>query len=351
MRHKNLNSKLIIICLLLLSFILNGCDKKPQNLEQEMLKQRNIAFDKSDYKKFVGGEDILNFDTVFTDLDPTITSGDNSTIFVSGGDIYKFDCDQLLFNQQNCVKVGSLPSTGKVLYLHSLDVNGTEFDVVFADKSRYRVGAPSNNGPYIANKSQYGMIYFEHTYCWQSEKELKEISGFQDKITYFDGKRLVVADGKLYSADAMQVEGSFPKVYSYDKNHGFIINETDCSKLVSEEKIITIYNENILVTDKGFYQIVYADIPDMLLTQDEQCINSDGTVSKYLPKYNGGNKYRLEKLELLSKYYDDILTFTYRYVITKDYTMISLSEVIGNDYEAHEIKIPEDVYEKINARY
>ncbi len=351
MQYKHLGSKLIIICFLLLSLILTGCDKKPQNLEQEMLKQRNIAFDKSDYKKFVGGDGILNFDTVFTDLDPTITSGDNSTIFVYDGDIYKFDCDQLLFNQQNCVKVGTLPSTSKVLYLHSLDVNATEFDVVFADKSRYRVGSLSNNGPYTANKSQYGMIYFEHTYYWQSEKELNEISDFQDKITYFDGKRLVIADGKLYAADTMQVESSFPKVYSYDTNHGFIINETDCSILDNDEKIITIYNENILVTDKGFYQIVYADIPNALLTQDEQCLNSDGTVSKYLPKYNGGNKYRLERLELLSKYYDDVLTFTYRYVITKDYTMIPLSEVIGKDYEAHEIKIPDDIHEKINARY
>lgn len=36
------------------------------------------------------------------------------------------------------------------------------------------------------------------------------------------------------------------------------------------------------------------------------------------------------KINLLSKYYDDVLTFTYEYVILKDYTLIPINDVMEN---------------------
>ena len=36
------------------------------------------------------------------------------------------------------------------------------------------------------------------------------------------------------------------------------------------------------------------------------------------------------KINLLTKYYDDVLTFTYKYVILKDYTLIPINDVMTN---------------------
>ena len=46
--------------------------------------------------------------------------------------------------------------------------------------------------------------------------------------------------------------------------------------------------------------------------------NADGTPAAYLPKFGGGNRYRLVKLELLSRYYSDVLTIAHDYIITAD---------------------------------
>lgn len=73
------------------------------------------------------------------------------------------------------------------------------------------------------------------------------------------------------------------------------------------EKIIRIYNERILKTDKGFYEIMeYFDT------------NLNKTVTTTV------------KINLLSKFYDEVLTFTYKYVVLKDYTLIPINDVMEN---------------------
>ena len=76
------------------------------------------------------------------------------------------------------------------------------------------------------------------------------------------------------------------------------------------EKILRIYNDRIVRTDKGFYEVLgYKD--------------------------NGEKKYTTMKIDLLSKYYDEVLTFTYKYVILNDYTLIPINDVMtnrGKDY-------------------
>ena len=75
------------------------------------------------------------------------------------------------------------------------------------------------------------------------------------------------------------------------------------------EEIIKIYNERILKTDKGFYEI--------LNYYDE----------------NGNIQTTTMKIDLLSKYYDEVLTFTYEYVILQDNTIIPIKDVITNQKE------------------
>ena len=73
------------------------------------------------------------------------------------------------------------------------------------------------------------------------------------------------------------------------------------------EKVIRIYNERIVKTDKGFYELMsYFD--------------------------NDLNKRIITtvKINMLTRYYDEILTFTYKYVVLKDYTLIPINDVMEN---------------------
>ena len=73
------------------------------------------------------------------------------------------------------------------------------------------------------------------------------------------------------------------------------------------EKVIRIYNERIVKTDECFYELMsYFDT------------NSNKKIT--IPV----------KINMLTKYYNEILTFTYKYVVLKDYTLIPINDVMEN---------------------
>ena len=73
------------------------------------------------------------------------------------------------------------------------------------------------------------------------------------------------------------------------------------------EQVNRIYNERILKTDKGFYELMsYFDT------------NLNKTVTTTV------------KINMLTKYYDEILTFTYKYVVLKDLTIIPINDIMEN---------------------
>ena len=369
----------ILAVFLLVSMVLCGCGKVPTekpseavstkpdttqseatqsdpiNLEQLLLKERGIPYDRSDYKTFVGGEGLLNFDTVFTDADPAAAKGELTSVFLSGGKLYKFSTDSALPNGKNCMEIYSLPDTAKPIYLHSRDYNGAELDVIFSGGRRFSLEAPSNNGPYAAKESQFGMIYFEHTYRYSADgKTLSEIPDFRSRITRFDS-RTVIADGRLYIYAAKQDKDVTAGITSYfdDKNRGVIIWEANCSAMSDGEKIITLFNGNILVTDKAFYKLVYDAIPDNSADYTDKITNSDGTAAEYLPKFGGGDRYRLKKIEKLTAYYDEVATITHSAAITTDNKILPLSEIIPAEneygkYSADSIEIPQEIIDKMN---
>ena len=368
----------ILAVFLLVSMVLCGCGKVPTekpseavstkpdttqseatqsdpvNLEQFLLKERGKPYDQSDYKTFVGGEGLLNFDTVFTDTDPAVAKGELSSVFLSGGKLYKFGTDSALPNGKNCMEIYSLPDKAKPIYLHSGDFNGADLDVIFSDGKRFSLDAPSNNGPYTAKESKFGMIFFEHTYQYSADgKTLSEIPDFRSRITRFDlGSGTVIADGKLYIYAAKQDKDVTAGITSYfdDKNRGVIIWEANCSAMSDGEKIITLFNGNILVTDKAFYKLVYDAVPDNSTDYTDKTTNSDGTAADYLPKFGGGNRYRLKKIEKLTAYYNEIATITHSAVITYDNKILPLTEIIPAEneyskYSANNIEIPPDITE------
>ena len=73
------------------------------------------------------------------------------------------------------------------------------------------------------------------------------------------------------------------------------------------EQVSRIYNERILKTDKAFYELMsYFDT------------NLNKTVTTTV------------KINMLTKYYDEVLTFTYKYVVLKDYIFIPINDVMEN---------------------
>ena len=373
-KHNNHFLSRILVVFLLVSIVLCGCAKKPSgtenpdpdnsmnastqadpiNLEQLLLKERGIPYDRSDYKTFVGGEGLLNFDTIFTDTDPAVAKGELSSVFLSDGKLYKFGTDSALPNGKNCMEIYSLPDKAKPIYLHSGDFNGADLDVIFSDGKRFSLDAPSNNGPYTAKESKFGMVFFEHTYQYSDDgKTLSEIPDFRSRITRFDlGSGTVIADGRLYIYAAKQDKDVTAGITSYfdDKNRGVIIWEANCSAMSDGEKIITLFNGNILVTDKAFYKLVYDAVPDNSADYTDKTTTSDGTAADYLPKFGGGNRYRLKKIEKLTAYYNEIATITHSAVITYDNKILPLTEIIPAEneyskYSANNIEIPPDITE------
>lgn len=73
------------------------------------------------------------------------------------------------------------------------------------------------------------------------------------------------------------------------------------------EKVIRIYNERIVKTDKGFYELM-----------------------SYFDTNLNKKIVTTVKINMLTKYYNEVLTFTYKYVILKNYTLIPINDVMEN---------------------
>ncbi len=53
------------------------------------------------------------------------------------------------------------------------------------------------------------------------------------------------------------------------------------------------------------------------------------------------------KIDLLSKYYDEVLTFTYEYVILQDNTIIPIKDVITNQKKEYQ---PDDYIQTLDKK-
>ncbi len=115
--------------------------------------------------------------------------------------------------------------------------------------------------------------------------------------------------GKKIDYDFMSEYAYVKDNILYSKNYGnekYPIIEK-ISGNYEGEKVIRIYNERIVKTDKGFYELMsYFDT------------NSNKKITTTV------------KINMLTKYYNEILTFTYKYVILKDYTLIPINDVMEN---------------------
>lgn len=259
----------------------NSTKQEPQNLTQAVAQKNNK--NETDYKKIATGAEILNEESMFTEY--TFTTNNN---------LYIFDKDKLDEGIFTYEKVYDIPSNIKVLNIMPnygadimfVDTNDTVYKLYDENVDNKKAGTSYES----FKMAQYR---FEKSYI-ESYSELY----IGKKMSYdFVANELIVKDNKLYMHD-------------YERP----VNITEIKGNYEGEKIIRIYNEKILKTDKGFYEI-------------------------YSYYTGNGPDTTTMKIELLSKYYDEVLTFTYKYVILKDYTLIPMKDLIP-DYGENYYKTP-----------
>ena len=231
-------------------------------------------------------------------------------------------------------------------YAYNKVTNG---DILNEDTCFNKYAFISNNAIYIFNPSLLDSGNFEYKKVYDIPSNIKvmnirpswgaDIAFFDDKDTLYtlhdnntDNKvrdsydMYLNADYKLsdylkweYSTEYLgkKIDYDFMSNYAYVKDniiYRLVYNSNDKYPTIDKvsgnyegEKVIRIYNERIVKTDKGFYE---------LMSYFDTDLNKTITTTV--------------KINLLTKYYDDVLTFTYKYVILKDYTLIPINDVMTN---------------------
>ena len=274
------NKKIIIGVIILLLLIVVAVIFIPKNnmTNKSLVEEasKNAKKKVTDYKKITSGE-VLNENTSFRNY-----------AFISNNSIYIFNPDKLDEGVFEYKKVYDVPNNIKVMNIRP----GYGADIKFIDynDTLYTL-ADSNTDNKVRDSFD---MYLNANYNlsnylkWEYSKEF-----LGKKVDYdFMSNYVYVKDNILYRLN--YTNEKYPDIYKVSGNY-------------EGEKVIRIYNERILKTDKGFYEIV-----------------------SYFDKELNKNVTTTMKIKLLTKYYDDVLTFTYKYVILKDYTLIPINDVMLN---------------------
>lgn len=254
-------------------------NKKAKSLLSAVLKKNNQTQEEANYKKFVSGE-VLNEKTSFLEY-----------AFITNNTAYIFNPAKLKTGELSYKKAYDIPNNIKVMNI----VPSLGADINFIDYTDTLYSIYDNN---IDNDPVDDYSMFE-----KATYELKTLATnnysekyLDKKIAYdFTANNLYVKDNILYNI--------IPEYYHFQNKVTVPTAYEKISGNYEGEKIIRIYNERILKTDKGFYEIVdYYD--------------------------TSGKKTTTMKIDLLTKYYNEVLTFTYEYVILKDYTLIPINDCL-----------------------
>ena len=268
---------IVIGVIILLIFMLNKNDVISSKTLVDEAKENTKKDKDYAYNKVTNG-DILNEDTCF-----------NKYAFISNNAIYIFNPSLLDSGNFEYKKVYDIPSNIKVMNIRP----SWGADIAFFDDKDILYTLHDNNTDNKVRDS-YDM-YLNADYKlsdylkWEYSTEY-----LGKKIDYdFMSNYVYVKDNIIYRL----LYNSNDKYPTIDKVSGNY----------EGEKVIRIYNERIVKTDKGFYE---------LMSYFDTDLNKTITTTV--------------KINLLTKYYDDVLTFTYKYVILKDYTLIPINDVMTN---------------------
>ena len=254
----------------------NQKDTEPTTLVEAVLKKNNKTKEEANYKKITGGE-VLNENTCFRNY-----------AFISNNAIYIYNPQRLNNGEFEYKKVYDIPENIKAMNIQP----GFGADIKFIDYNDTLYTLQDNN---LDNKVRDSYDMYQSALYSLSDSLKWEYSTtyLGKKIDYdFMSNYVYAKDNILYGIS--YGNNKYPSIEKVSGNY-------------ENEKIIRIYNERILKTDKGFYEIMdYFD--------------------------NSLNKKIITtvRINMLTKYYNEVLTFTYKYVILKDYTLIPINDVMEN---------------------
>ena len=270
----------VILIIVIFAIIIAIKNKKPELNDHTICEPKSIIEqilatnpDKK-YLKLKGGE-ILNENTNFSEY-----------AFISNNSIYIFNPQKLDSGEFEYKKVYDIDKNIKVMNVRP----SSGADIKFIDYNDTLYTLHDEN---LDNKvrDSYDM-FLNADYKLNNYLKWEYSTEFLGKKTDYDfmSNYVYVKDNILYRL--LYNNDRYPAVDKVSGNY-------------EGEKVIRIYNERILKTDKGFYEIMsYFDT------------NLNKTVTTTV------------RINLLTKFYDEILTFTYKYVVLKDYTLIPINDVM-----------------------
>lgn len=282
------NNKIILIGIILVLLTLFAIFIPKNNMANDKLVEeasKNAKKKVTDYKKITSNL-VLNEDTCFRNY-----------AFINNNSIYIFNPDKLDEGIFEYKKVYDIKNDIKAMNItpdYGSDIRFIDYnDMLYTLKDINSDNKIRNSYDMYLNANYELSPYLK----WEYSKEF-----IGKKIDYdFISSQIYVKDNILYRLN--YTNNKYPTITKIDGNY-------------KGEKVIRIYNERILKTDKAFYEIVsYFDN------------NLNKTITTTI------------KINLLTKYYNDVLTFTYKYVILKDYTLIPINDVMinrVNDYQYNE---------------
>lgn len=229
-----------------------------------------------EYQKLKGGE-ILTEDTSFSKYS-----------FITNNSIYIFNSQKLDNGEFVYKKVYDIDKNIKVMNI----TPNSGADIKFYDYNDTIYTLHDDNTDNKVTDS-YDM-YLNANYSLSNYLKCEYSTEFLGKKIDYDfmSEYAYVKDNILYSKNYGNEK--YPTIEKISGNY-------------EGEKVIRIYNERILKTDKGFYELM-----------------------SFFDKNLNKRIVTTVKINMLTKYYDEILTFTYKYVVLKDYTLIPINDVMEN---------------------
>ena len=276
-------SSIIIVFIIVLVFVLlnhkkndlkndNKNQDNSKTLVEALMKKNNEA----DYKKISNGE-MLTEDTSFSKYS-----------FINNDSIYVFNPSKLDSGEFVYKKVYDIDKNIKVMNITPND--GADIKFYDYNDTIYTLHDDNTDNKI---RDSYDM-YLNANYKLSDYLKWEYSTEFLGKKIDYDfmSNYFYVKDNILYFKNYGNEK--YPTIEKVSGNY-------------EGEQVSRIYNERILKTDKAFYELMsYFDT------------NLNKTVTTTV------------RINLLTKYYDEVLTFTYKYVILKDYTIIPINDVMEN---------------------
>lgn len=277
-----------IIVLIAIIVIIAIASNKPMLIDstppeaQSIMEELKKKYPDKEYKKLNSGE-FLNEDTPFSKYS-----------FINNNSIYIFNPSKLDSGEFVYKKVYDIDNNIKIMNI----APNSGADIIFYDYNDTIYTLHDDNADKKIIDS-YDM-YLKANYSLSNYLRWEYSTEFLGKKIDYD-----FMSNYAYSKDNIL----YYKDYGNDKYP--IIKKINGN--YEGEKVIRIYNERIIKTDKGFYELIKYfddDLNDYVVTTS--------------------------KIKMLTKYYDEVLTFTYKYVILKDYTLIPINDAMDSrvgDYQ------------------